>query len=321
MASMFVLSALLLASVSAYADTAGRPDDGTPDEVYENMVGPAYSDKGPGGDAPMAAGSASFTIGASTVEWPLQLYNWTIYSWYPTNDGLRFYGVFYKNELILYDYQVPWVRINNNLRALTIPNLVQGPDMWVYYSGSFLVRARYNLGNPNVDVTVITRFYGNGNVEPWVLVDTHSVQMSVKVGQRFDFDLGESADDNQQYYNGFAWTTPATEAAVLDSTYQSNASGWEWRDFDTDQSGNGYITDQKVVVKPYSSDDSKWYMLRYGAGEVANDPGGYVSGQTINLYIANQADPWIGYDAVNWYVSNYPATTLAYPGPWMKVMV
>ena len=321
MVSSFVLSIFLMAAVSSYADTAGRPDDGTPDEVYEELIGPAYGEK-EGGDGLVAGGAASFSVSAETTyQWPVQLHNWTIYSWYPANDGFRFYGIYYKNELVLYDYRIPWVRINGNLRVLTIPNLVQGPDMWVYNSGYFLVKARYNLGNPNVDVTIMTRFYSNGNVEPWVLVDTHNVQMSVKVGQRFDFDLGDTDDDNQQYYNGVLWSAPGVENFVLDSSYQSNSSGWEWRDFDTDLSGNGYVVDQEVAVKPYSSDDSKWYMLRYAGGEIANDPGGFLNSQSINLYIANQADPWIGYDAVNWYVSNYPATTLAYPGPWLKVMV
>ncbi len=317
-----IVATIVFASFPAAADTAGRPDDGTPDEVYEEVVGPDYpEDKDEGTSGMMAGGGAVSAMMGGGIQFPFEAFNWTVYSWASTNNGLRFYGVYYKDELILYDYRVPWVRVNGNLRSLTMFNLVQGPDLWIYQSGMFLVKARYNLGNPNIDVTTVTRFYGNGTMEPWVLVDTHNAPINLKVGQRFDFDLGEAADDTQQYFDGVIWRMTIGESAVLDSTYQANGSGYQWRDFDSDQSGGSYVLDQEAGIRPYSSDDSKWYMLRWCAGEIGGDPAGYLNGQTINGYVPGQADPWIGSDAVNWYVSNYVGTTLAYPGPWVRVLV
>ena len=325
----FLTVAVLLAgSFPASADTAGRPDDPTPDETYYDIEGPPYDEDKSGGEGLMVPldAAASLAIGGASaltaVSFPYSNYNWSISTWYSTNDGLRFFGIYYKGEQILYDYRTPWVWVNGVTRALTVGNLVDGPHLYVNYaSSSFWVKARYNLGNPNIDVTVSARFYNSGAFEPWVLVVAASGVYNIGVGQRFDFDLGEAADDNQQYYNGSAWKTPATETAIQDVWYGGDANGNEWRDFDTDASGNGNVVDQWVYVRPYHTDTATWYMLRYVPGQVGSTPGGYMNGQTINTYQPGLGDPWIGYDAVNWYVSSYTNVQVAYPGPWITVIV
>jgi hypothetical protein len=314
------------------ADTVGRPDDGTPDEIYTGVVGPDYSETKSGGQgfakliAPsglVAAGGeeTAAAAAASVVPFPYANFQWTIYSWASTSDGLRFYGVYFQGRQIFFDFRTPWVGLSNVRYALNAARLVTGPDLLVYNSGMFLVKAKYNIGVPDVDVTVITRFYSNGNMEPWVLVDTKGVPKDIVVPERFDFDLQGSGDDNQQYYNGNAWTYTATESSNLDSANAENASGFQWRTFDTDQVGNGYIFAAEVDVTPYHPDGSRWYHLAYGAGEISGDPGGYTTGQTINAFNPIATDPWIGYDAVNWYVAYYGGCSIAYPGPWLKVKV
>jgi hypothetical protein len=324
LAALVILSTLT-ASFPAHADTAGRPDDPAPDEIYYGVSGPEYAEDKGGGAAPQVAPSAppAGPLGSplTPVSFPYTKSNWTILSWYSTGDGLRFYGVYYKNEQILFDYRVPWVGVNNIKHGLSTQQLVSGPDLWVYNADYFLVWAKYNLGNPNIDVYVITRFYGDGTIEPWVLLNAGPLHYDLYVPQRFDFDLGGSDDDNQQYYNGSAWKAPTTETSTLDSWYGENASGYQWRNFDTDQSGNGNFIDQEIDVKPYAPDASRWYSLVYNNGEINGDPVGYLNFQTINTYAAGQPDPWIGYDGVNWYVSSYTQVALAYPGPWVKVFV
>jgi len=90
---------------------------------------------------------------------------------------------------------------------------------------------------------------------------------------------------------------------------------------DTDASGSTYVVNQVVYVKPYHSDAPRWWNLRYGVGQINAQPSGYCNGETINLYIPGAPDPFTGYDAVNWYVSAYTNVNLAYPGPWVKVIV
>src|SRR5690348_4504104 len=54
-----VIVSTLAASFPAHADTAGRPDDPVPDEIYYGIQGPAYAEDKGGGGAPMAAPSAA----------------------------------------------------------------------------------------------------------------------------------------------------------------------------------------------------------------------------------------------------------------------
>lgn len=322
-----VIVSTLAASFPAHADTLGRPDDPTPDETYYSVQGPEYAeDKGGAGPASAPATVAAYAVGAdgagmTNVNFPYVKSNWSITSWYSTPDGLRFYLVFYKNEQILYDYRVPWIGVNGVKHALSTQQLISGPDLWVYYSDYFVVWAKYNLGNPNINVYVITRFYGDGTIEPWVLVDGGNVHYNFAVPQRFDFDLGGPDDDNQQYYDGSAWKYSTTEHSTLDATYGENASGYQWRVFDSDQSGTGYIMDQEVDVTPYHADGARWYSLVYNIGEVSNDPVGYLNNQIINSKAPALPDPWFGADAVCWYASTYTLVTAAYPGPWVKVFV
>jgi hypothetical protein len=325
----FLTVAVLLAgSFPAHADTAGRPDDPTADETYHDVQGPSYAEEKSGGlsfqlsltlSNLVAEGAGALT---ASVTFPYSLYNWSIDSWYSTNDGLRFFGVYFHGEQILYDYRTPWVWLNGALHALTTPNLIEGPNLMVYYaSHSFQVKARYNLGNPNMDVTVSTRFYENGTIEPWVLVVSYGGPFNIAVGQRFDFDLGGSDDDNQQYYDGANWKTAAQEGAVPDAWFGEDANGNQWRDFDTDTSGNSNVIDQAVYVRPYHTDASTWYELRYRPGEVSSTPVMYLTGETINTYVGGLPDPWVGYDAVNWYLSSYNNAQVVYPGPWITAVV
>lgn len=322
------VTVLLAGAFPAQADTAGRPDDPTPDEVYYNVQGPSYGEDKSGGLSLQvsltvsdlaAEGAGALT---SSVTFPYALYNWSIDSWYSTNDGLRFFGAYFHGEQILYDYRTPWVALNGVSHALSTPNLIDGPNLNVYYaSHSFQVKARYNLGNPNVDVTVSTRFYENGTVEPWVLVVSYAGPFNIAVGQRFDFDLGGSDDDNQQFYDGTGWKTNAQEGVSYDAWYGEDANGNQWRDFDTDASGNSNFIDQAVYARPYHSDAAAWYQLRYLAGQVGGTPASYLNGQTINTYVGGLPDPWVGYDAVNWYLSSYTNVQVAYPGPWISTVV
>jgi hypothetical protein len=307
---------LLSAATEVSADIAGRPEDGTPDATYTNVQGDSQSET-KGGAGPQGGGGFSI----ESVTWPYSNFGWSITSWYSTSDGLRFYGVYFNSEQIFYDYRVPWVKIGANTYALTTARLSTGPDLLVYNAGSFLVKAKYALGSPNVDITVSTRFYSNGTIEPWVLVDGKGSAYSMVVPQRFDFDLGGADDDNQQYYSGSAWSYSATEHHTADASYGEDANHYQWKTFDTDQSGSTYVTDQAVNVIPYHPDGATWYHLRYNSGEIGGTPSSYENSQTINTYNSGQADPWVGQDAVNWYVSTYSSSSLAYPGPWLETSV
>ena len=57
---------------------------------------------------------------SSTVTFPYDKFNWTISKCYRSDFGLRFYGVYYEEEKILYDYRVPWVKIDGTRYDLTI---------------------------------------------------------------------------------------------------------------------------------------------------------------------------------------------------------
>jgi len=319
-ASLIVGTFLAIAQPST-ADTVGRPDDPTPDYTYTAVEGPWYAEnKGSGGAAALLKDTGA-AAAATLVTFPYVKYNWTIYSWASTSNGLRFYGVYYNNEQVFYDYRVPWIKVGGNRYQLTASLLTAGPDLWEYNTGVFVVKATYNLGTPNVDVTVLTRFYGSGTMEPWVLVDTKGVPSALQIPERFDFDLAGSGDDNQQYYNGSAWCYSTTETSQSDSAFGENSSGYQWRTFDTDQLGTSYVYNVEIDVTPFHADNAIWYQLVYAASEISGDPGIYQSGQTINSYNPAAPDPWTGYDAVNWYVASYTATAAAYPGPWIKVKI
>jgi len=276
------------------------------------------SKSGQGGGASLLD-KDSLLLTATSVTFPYVKYNWTIYSWATTANGLRFYGVYYNSEQVFYDYRVPWVKVNGVRYQLASSMLTAGPDLGEYNSGMFLVKSKYNLGTPNVDVTTITRFYGSGTIEPWVLVDTHGASSTIVVPERFDFDLAGSGDDSQQHFSGTAWAYNSYETETADGSFGENASGYQWRTFDTDKSGNSFIYNVEVDVTPYSTDHSIWYHLAYNAYEFSGEPGNYESNQPINTYSSGSADPWTGYDAVNWYVAYYTTSTLVYPGPWLKV--
>jgi hypothetical protein len=327
---------LILPSVfvgPASADNEKRTDDDTPDELYEGVSGPVFPDEkgqsmmaGGGGGASLkgnkllGGGGAQAMSGGSGISFPYENFNWSILSWYSTDEGLRIYEASYKGEEIFWEYRVPWVKVGTTFYALNDARLTSGPDLWIYMSGMFLVRAQYYIQQANVDVTVIARFYFNGHMEPWVIVDTNGIAKDIKVGQRFDFDLGDLYDDNQQYYNGANWIAPVTETSILDSTYSEDGSGYQWKVFDTDESGSSYVTDQAALIKPYSQDNSRWYMLAYNGAQFG-DPVMYVGTQIINSYQPNFQDPWVGYDAVNWYVSTYSQVYSLYAGPWVHIQV
>src|SRR5437867_1008938 len=107
----FLLGTLLAAAHPIAADTVGRPDDPTPDYTYEGVEGPSYSEtKGGGGagasladdDSASLVDDASASLAATAVTFPYVKYNWTIYSWATTANGLRFYGVYYNSEQVFY---------------------------------------------------------------------------------------------------------------------------------------------------------------------------------------------------------------------------
>jgi len=166
---LLVVPSVLVAPASA--DNETRTDDDTPDELYEGVSGPMFPDEK--GQSMMAGGGEGASLkgnkllggggpqamgGGSGISFPYENFNWSILSWYSTDDGLRIYEVSYKGEEIFWEYRVPWVKIGNTLYSLSDARMTSGPDLWVYMSGMFLVRAQYHIQQANVDVTVIARF-------------------------------------------------------------------------------------------------------------------------------------------------------------------
>jgi hypothetical protein len=260
----------------------------------------------------------------TTVTFPYTKYNWSIGSWYRTALGLRFYDVKYKSEGILYDYRIPWVRVSGTVYNLTSDLRVDGPDLYVYASSkAFKVWMEYSIPSIDVDVQVYCYFFEDGEMDPWAVVDCNGASRSIVVPQRFDFDLGGSDDDNVQHYAshplGNGWDLVTVEGGYADAN-EPDDNGIQWRVFDTDQQGISFVTDQRVDVEPYHADASVLTVLRYHGDQIAGVPSSYDNDESTG-YMSGTADPYNGFDLVEWYVSTYGSEDYCNPGPWMFLYV
>lgn len=336
-AGAVIVLLLMVASVMpvASADDEEKQDLSNPHEIYYDVEGQTYEDNKTGEPERGGGGTYNVTVSAlkagseslerDSVTFPYSKYNWTITSWYRSSFGLRFYDVSYKGEKLLYDYQLPWLRIDGDQYNLTSDMRVDGPDLYVYTTArAFKVWVKYGIPEKDTDVEVYCYFTESGEMDPWAIVDCNNIDRDIVIPQRFDFDLGGWDDDNAQAYTshwwGNTWDLVEEECTLYDAG-QPEFQGIQWKLFDTDQQGGGYVTDQLVDVKPYHPDTPYMTFLRYHYGEVADLPGTYDNDETTGAYMGALPDPVVGYDLVEWYVSTYTDTDWCNPGPWMFMTV
>ncbi|MCK5413980.1 MAG: hypothetical protein KAJ35_01225 [Thermoplasmata archaeon] len=258
---------------------------------------------------------------SSTVTFPYEKFQWTISKCYRSDYGLRFYGVYYDEEKILYDYRVPWVKIDGVRYDLTIAKSTDAPTLYIWNSQEvFKVEVSYSIDEADAEVDVYCYFYADGSFDPWVQVDCNR-KRNVEVGQRFDFDLGGASDDNADFFlPNSTWDLVRYEDDHPDEGNPEDG-GVQWVLFDTDVEGTGSIVDQKVDLIPYHLDDSDLHILRYHSGEIGGDPFAYDNDETTGLYSGSTYDHYIGEDLVAWYVSDYTHVRWCNPGPWTEVEV
>jgi hypothetical protein len=306
-----------------------------PDEVYLDVEGQTYEDNKTG--EPERGGNDTYSVTVSvlrkgseravtdSVTFPYQKYNWSITSWYRSPYGLRFYDVSYRGEKLLYDHQLPWVRVDGMQYDLTYDMRVDGPDLYIYsLSRVFKVWVKYSIPSIDTDIEVYCYFSESGEMDPWAIVDCNCMDRDIIVPERFDFDLGGSDDDNAQAYTlhwwGNTWDLVEEEGTIRDAG-QPEAQGIQWRLLDTDAQGVGYVTDQLVDIKPYHTDAPYMTFLRYHYGEVVDLPGTYDNDEVTGQDVGGSGDPFVGCDLVVWYVSTYEDTDWCNPGPWMFMTV
>lgn len=258
------------------------------------------------------------------VTFPYEKWNWTINKCYRTSNGLRFYGVYFEDEKILYDYRVPWVEFEGKRYDLTEARSDDMPTLYIWDSlGVFKVEVSYSFRAENVAVEVkeYCYFWEDGSFDPWVYVDCEPNEMDIRVGQRFDFDLDGAGDDNADFYlSNNTWDLVEEEDDHRDKGNPED-NNVQWVLYDTDAVGTGSIVDQNVDIIPYHPDDSRLYILRYHWNQIAGDPSSYDNDETTGLYSGSTYDPYIGYDLVAWYVSDYTDVMWCNPGPWTEVEV
>jgi len=263
----------------------------------------------------------SSTLESGTISFPYDKFDWTIDACYETSNGLSFYGVYYKDEKILFDYRVPWVKIDNQRYALNKARSDADPDLYIWPSlSAFKVQISYTITEKDVTVDVYCYFYADGSFDPWVYVDCGNKNRDIEVGQRFDYDLGGASDDNADFFSDSGWTLIEEEDNIPDEGNPNNASV-QWRLFDTDVLGTSYTVDQMIEIIPYGIDSSELYIVRYHSGETSGDPSSYVDDEATGLYRITTYDPYIGEDLVAWYVSVYNHEKWCNPGPWTEVEV
>ena len=258
---------------------------------------------------------------SSTVTFPYDKFNWTISKCYRSDNGLRFYGVYYEEEKILYDYRVPWVKIDGTRYDLTNIRSTDAPTLYIWNSQEvFKVEVSYSIDEKDAEVDVYCYFYADGSFDPWVQVDCDK-KRDIVVGQRFDFDLGGASDDNADFFfPNSTWDLVEEEDDHPDEGNPED-EGVQWRLYDTDVQGTGYFNDQTVDIIPYHVDGSELYILRYHSSEISDDPWSYDNNEATGLYRITTYDPFIGYDLVAWYVSEYTDVKWCNPGPWTEVEV
>ena len=257
------------------------------------------------------------------VTFPYEKWNWTIDKCYRTSYGLRFYGVYFEDEKILYDYRVPWVEFERTRYDLTEARSDGTPTLYIWDSLKvFKVEVSYSFqaGNVAVEVREYCYFWEDGSFDPWVYVDCEPNELDIRVGQRFDFDLGGAGDDNADYYTDSGWDLVEEEDDHPDGGNPED-DNVQWRLYDTDVFGTGYINDQIVNIIPYHADDSKLWIVRYHGNQIGGDPSSYDNNEATGLYSGATYDHFIGYDLVAWYVSDYEDTMWCNPGPWTEVGV
>jgi hypothetical protein len=323
-----VLSA---ASPMGTADYTSKSEHTNPDAtIYGFESGTAEDNKS--GERLMGGGSSTTeTVNvtlkkkggspeSSSVTFPYEKFDWKITKCYRSSNGLRFYGVYYKEEKILYDYRVPWIEIDDEKFDLTSVRSNAAPDLYIWETLEvFKVSCTYTIQDEHTDVEVYAYFYKDGRFDPWVLVDSNQKKNFV-VGQRFDFDLDGASDDNADFYKTSGWDLVENEDSHLDDGNPED-NHVQWRLYDTDVNGTGYINDQLVKIIPYNIDSSFLYIVRYHTNEMTGDPSLYDNNEATGLYSIPTYDPFIGYDLVAWYVSEYLDTRSCNPGPWTQVEV
>jgi len=309
-----------------------------PQEVYFDVEGPTYDEdkeeNRSGGESSSLKvlnvsvakkTSSSESESRDTVTFPYSRFDWTIWSWYPSSYGLRFYNVYYKDEKILFDYRLPWIEIDSTKYALSSGICVDGPDLSVWPNQEiFKVWAKYEIQSKNVQVEVYVYFFGGGLMEPWAIVDCNDVDRNITVPQRFDFDLDGADDDNADFFVdgilGPHWKF-VDEEDHLEDAGNPNQGGVQWALYDSDQVGITYDMDQIIDIFPYATDDSDLTVLRYHSSQISGDPADYDNDETTGLYSGATYDPYTGYDLVAWYVARYTDVDWCNPGPWIFVEV
>ena len=320
------------------ADYESKSEYTSPDETYYDIQGnPAEENKTEGRSGGGGAGNDSAPYNVSvdmlkkessttergSISFPYIKYGWSIGTWYLSSYGLRFYNVVFNDEKILYDYRLPWVKIDGTKYSLTSGRCIDGPDLFVWHNlKMFKVWAEYLIASENVTIQVYVYFFEDGEMDPWAIVDCHDVDKDIVVAQRFDFDLGGADDDNAEFYvstpAGNKWELVELEDHHRDSGNPDD-SGVQWTLYDTDVDGMSYIVDQGVEIIPYHPDDSNMTILRYHSSQIGQDPGAYDNDEPTGLYSSALYDPYIGYDLVAWYVSEYKSEDWCNPGPWMLI--
>ena len=303
-----------------------------PDETYYYIEGPPPLDEKDQLPESLSSSTSTYNVivdmlkkGASATErssvsFPYSNFNWEIGTWYRTSEGFRFYDVSYNNEKILYDYCLPWVKIGNMKYMLTSSMCTNGPDLYVYHTAQmFKVWIEYHIDEVDVYVEVYAYFGSEGQFNPWAVVDSND-KVAMTVAQRFDFDLDGAGDDNADFYTGAGWELVEDEDSHYDDGNPEDGRV-QWSLYDTDTQGSDYIIDQSVDIIPYHPDDSYLYILRYHSRQKDDYPSTYDNDEATGLYSPSTYDPYIGYDLVAWYVSEYGNTRFCNPGPWIKVEV
>jgi hypothetical protein len=328
--AFLVLSLLTVASIGpgCGADYEIKDEQVNPDEMWFGLEGMTFDedkDMERSGSGGQSSSSSKYNVTvemlkkgdksreSGTINFPYEKFGWSIDSWYKSAYGLRFYGVYYEDEKILYDYRIPWVKIED------------GPDLSVWKNLKiFKVWTKYSIPEEDVDIQVYAYFYDDGEFDPWAIVDAKGTAKDIVVAQRFDFDLDGSSDDNAKFFTdtpaGDRWELVEEEDDHPDAG-QPEDDNVQWQLFDTDVQGLEAVVDQLAELVPYHPDDSTLSIVRYHWSEIRGDPGDYLTNETTGLYRVGTYDPYEGYDLVAWYVSEYDDEDWCNPGPWILLTV
>jgi len=281
--TMVIICALMVIGTSlggtGSASYENKSELNSPDETYFDIEGdPASEEKGEErGGSPYSVSVDSLMKGEkeiqrSPITFPYEKFNWSIDTWYKSSHGLRFYNVQFEDEKILYDYRLPWVKIDNTKYNLTSAMRSDGPDLYVYNTAkAFKVWIEYYIAAENVHVEVYVYFLENGEMDPWAIVDCGRSNKDIVVGQRFDFDLGGAGDDNALFYTDNGWDLCEEEDDHPDEN-EPEDDYLQWELADTDVDGSSFVIDQSVGIIPYHTDNSRLHIVRYHPSQIGGDP-------------------------------------------------